>query len=213
MLESYPSLGIKKRKVQHTGAWVFGFKVLKGKLKGQEDGIFMEVSKEEQICRRATTYHRQTHVWSDVAPQNFSPTHSQPWHSFSSACTPPPPWPQHLTLHYVKSPHPPPPPLHPSHYQERISLCKQNCWVLLVAEIRWGCELSPNICSLEWRRRGEKRRGDRMRVVHSMCVSCMFWMKTHTHTHTREQAIIQINALYLAERFISRTQETKHTFV
>lgn len=79
-------------------------------------------------------------------------TDSQPWHSFTSVCTPshsfPPPI---LMIPYIDLKASPPPP------QEQISLCSQKCWVLLFAlytEIRWGCKLSPNICSLEWRRRG-----------------------------------------------------------
>lgn len=65
--------------------------------------------------------------------------------------------------------------------------CSQKCWVLLFAfyaEIRWGCELSLSICSLEWRRRGERRGGEDGTVhgVHSTYVLCMFWVNIHTQT-------------------------------
>lgn len=91
-------------------------------------------------------------------------THVQPWHSFTSACT--------LHPHFFIIA---PPPLSPSpRYlpllnfffffpsKSKFPFCRQKCWVLLFAlytEIRWGCKLSLNICSLEWSRRGEARSG------------------------------------------------------
>lgn len=130
--------------------------------------------------RNATT--GSTSVWGTL----------QPWHSFTSTCTSPPLWSQHLPLHEKPPPTPPPP-------------CSQKCWVLLFAfhvEIRWGCELSPNICSLEWRRRGEGGRGGReegrVHGVHSTYVLCMFWVNIHTQTHAHTWANNYSNGCFVS---------------
>lgn len=89
--------------------------------------------------------------------------------------------------------------------------CSQKCWVLLFAfhaEIRWGCELSPNICSLEWRRRGEGRWGwDGYMAFTHACVVHVLGEHAHTNTrtHVSKQLFkwvlcILLNALLAAPR-------------
>lgn len=111
-----------------------------------------------------------------------------------------------LMILYIDSKSFPPP------YQEQISLCSQKCWVLLFAlytEICWGCKLSPNICSLEWSRRGEARTGlvcMLFSVALSECVMYGFvWVCVCLCACACKWTIIQIGALYLFECFISST--------
>ena len=148
-----------------------------------------------------THTHTHTHTRTHTAAADVSgnreftyATDSQPWHTFTSACTPShslrsPPSSWYLTLTQKASPPLP-------HFQEQISLCSQKCWVLLFAlytEIRWGCKLSPNICSLEWSRRGEARTGIGVHVAPCRSVRmCYVWICICLCVRACEWTIIQI---------------------
>lgn len=156
----------------------------------------------DQICSRATLvdrsdaarYHREI-LFALMLPHTTAPgvwgnrefsyaTHLQPWHSFNSACTPSPSF-STLPHHHEISP-PPPHPLF--FFQEQISLCSQKCWVLLFAlytEIRWGCKLSPNICSLEWSRRGEARTGWVCMLFSVALSECVMYGFVYVCVHAR----------------------------
>lgn len=94
-----------------------------------------------------------------------------------------------LMMLYIEPKPPPPPTLF--FFQEQISRCSQKCWVLLFAlytQIRWGCKLSPNICSLEWSRKGKARTGlvcmlftvTLSECVMYGCVCAWVWVNAHS---------------------------------
>lgn len=108
----------------------------------------------------------------DVAPQNFSLTHPQPWHSFTSTCTPPPLRSQHLTLHEKR-----PPPL-----LELEVLSAAVCFPHRNSLRLWAVpkHLLPGVK----RRRGEGRGGkDGTCTCCSLHVRALYVLGKHTHTH------------------------------
>lgn len=121
----------------------------------------------------------------------------------------------HLFMHptifailYIDSKTPPLP-----HFQEHICLSNQKCWVLLFAlytEIRWGCKLSQNICSLEGSMRGEARTG-LVRAVHC-CSVRMCYVYVWVHAQLFKQVLcILLSALLVAPRKRKTKYPNRHT--
>lgn len=145
------------------------------------------------------------HTLEVMVPHRIFPlTHSQPWHSFTSArIPPPPPWPQHLTLHEEPT-HPSTPPATKNAFPfvSRIAEC---CWLLFTEKFAEAVSCPPT--SAPRSEEGEERRGHHIRVVHATYVSCTLWVKTHTHTVTHMSKLlfksvlcILLNALLAAPR-------------
>lgn len=110
----------------------------------------------------------------------------------------------HNTLHYMRRPppHPSTPPATKNGFPfvSRIAEC---CWLLFTQKFAEAVSCPPT--SAPWSEEGEERRGDHIRVVHSTYVSCMFWVKTHTHSHVskllyKSVLCIFLNALLAAPR-------------
>lgn len=105
----------------------------------------------------------------DIMTSHRSDTAADVWgnekfsYSFTSACNPShsflPHIPSSCCLTLTQSPHHTQTHTHAHTFKSRSRFCSQKCWVPLFAlhtEIRWGCKLSPNICSLEWSRRSAR---------------------------------------------------------